>query len=261
MEYRVIALACLITGALAVSACSRTSGGGSTSHAGPSYVIGGSTRTGSTASVPGTTFDRTGYPHPGPGAPATRPSHHSQGDVMLVGLIRGAYRSAPGVELTTATTPSRRFVLQLRRDAVVGEEFVDPRPNGVALVTRTGFPTYERGAHQSCWRRLAPPDARNLVNVPGPFPDNGKVERLASPSDAWRAVIETHSSFWFLASRVTSPAVKDKSFLFLTINPHSHQIQSIRVGQPDPAVTGRLQVKTLPISPTLPMPTPSCTPA
>jgi hypothetical protein len=182
--------------------------------------------------------------------------------LTLVGLIRGAYRSAPGVELTTTTTPpSPRFVLQLRRDAVVGEEFVDPRPNGLTLVTRTGFPTYERAAHQSCWRRLAPPDARNLVNVPGPFPDNGKVERLASSSDPWRAVIETHSSFWFLASQVKSPTVKDKSFLFLTINPRSHELESIRVGQPDPAVTGRMQVKKLPTSPTLPRPTPSCTPA
>jgi hypothetical protein len=62
-----------------------------------------------------------------------------------------------------------------------------------------------------------------LVNVPGPFPDNGKVADLTRTQDAWRAVIETHSSFWFLASQVKSPTVNDKSFLFLTINPGSHQ--------------------------------------
>jgi hypothetical protein len=82
-----------------------------------------------------------------------------------------------------------------------------------------------------------------------------------SPNDAQDAVIETHSTFWFLASQVKSPTVKNKSFLFLTINPRSHEIERIRVGQPDPAVTARMQVKTLLVSPTLPMPTPACTPA
>jgi hypothetical protein len=188
-----------------------------------------------------------------------RPDKRSLGDVPLVDLIHTAYERASGVELTAATARSPRFVLRLRRDAVIGEEFIGPRPDGPTLVTRDGFPTYERQSSQSCWRRLAPRDPRNLVNVPGPFPDNGKVEDISPVPGAQRAVIETHSSFWFLPSRVRSPAVKDKSFLFLTINPHTHRIESITVGQPDPAIHATLRVKSLPVSPTLPKPTPTCT--
>jgi hypothetical protein len=116
-----------------------------------------------------------------------------------------------------------------------------------------------RSAHQSCWRRLAPPDPRNLVNVPRAFPDNGKVAAMTPLRHALRAVIETRSSFWFLASRVKPPDVKGKSFLFLTISPSSHRIRSIRVRQPDPAVNARLLVRALPAKPTLPTPTPACT--
>jgi integrase len=41
---------------------------------------------------------------------------------------------------------------------VIGEEFVDPRPDGGTLVTRPGFPTFMRAANRSCWQRLPPSD-------------------------------------------------------------------------------------------------------
>jgi hypothetical protein len=277
-----VATACLII-ALAVSACSGNSASDSAASQARTTVSTDRTAATSTTSPPATTPDKNGYSrligsansgrffrfklaHPGPNAPVITPDKHSHGDVALADLIRRAYQRAPGLELTIATTRSaiptpRRFVLQLRRDVVIAEEYVDPTPNGVTLVTRNGGPTYERAAHQSCWRRLAPSDPRTLVNVPGPFPDNGKVKNLTPTPHAWHAVIETHSTFWFLASQVKAPTVKNKSFLLLTINPQSHEIEGISVGQPDPAVTARMQVKTLPISPTLPTPTPSCTPA
>jgi hypothetical protein len=167
--------------------------------------------------------------------------------------------------LTSATTPSAiaaspRFVLLLRRDSVVAEEFIDPGPNGATLVTRHGFPTYLRAADRPCWQRLAASDARNLVNVPGPFPENGKVRRLPPTGTATHAVIETRSAFWFLPSLVkASPLVNNKSFLFLTIDPRSHEIASIGIRKPDPAVHAQLQVKTLRVSPAIPTPMPSCT--
>ena len=278
MEPR-IATACLITVALGVSACSGNSAGSST--ASPARTTGSTAA--ATAPPSATTpeknghsrligskdsgrFYRFGLAHPGRNAPVITPDKHSHGDVALASLIRRAYRRAPGLELIISTTRSaipatRRFVLELRRDAVIAEEYVDPAPDGVTLVTRNGGPTFERAPQQSCWRRLAPSDPRTLVNVPGPFPDNGKVRTLTPTPHAWHAVIETHSTFWFLASQVTSPTIKNKSFLFLTINPRSHEIEWIRVGQPDPAVTGRMQVKTLPVSPSLPPPTPACTTA
>jgi hypothetical protein len=145
---------------------------------------------------------------------------------------------------------------------VIGEEFADPRPDGGTFVSRHGFPTYMRAANQSCWQRLASSDPRNLVNVPGPFPENGKVRVLPSTRHAWQVWLETRSAFWFLPSQVkASPIVNNKSFLFLTINPHTHEIESIRVEKPDHAAHARLLVKTLPVGPKLPTPTPSCTPA
>jgi hypothetical protein len=137
--------------------------------------------------------------------------------------------------------------------------FLDPRPDGGTLVTRHGFPTFLRATNRSCWQRLPPSDPRNLVNVPGPFPENGKVRVLTPTRHAWHAWLETRSAFWFLPSQVkASPIVNNKSFLFLTIDPHTHQIESIRVNKPDHAAHAHLQVKTLPVSPTLPTPRPSC---
>jgi hypothetical protein len=277
----VVAAACLVALAVPAAGCSGGSGGGS--RGGSRGSSGGSSGGGSTAAATGaatsacsraaasttpppkTTYDKTGYPHPGPCEPAMRPGERPSGDVALLAMVRRAYLGAPGLELTTATAPAAiatapRFVLQLHRDLVVGEEYVDPRPGGVTLVTRSGFPTYARAGGQACWRPLAPPDARNLVNVPGPFPDDGKVERLTPSGGFWRGLIETHSSFWFLPSRVTRPTVKDKSFLLLAVSPRSHRIESIRVGQPDPAVAARLRVIVLPVSPAIPTPTPTCAP-
>jgi hypothetical protein len=119
-----------------------------------------------------------------------------------------------------------------------------------------------RAANQSCWQRLVSSDPRNLVNVPGPFPENAKVRVLPSTPDAERTLIETRSAFWFLPSRVkASPIVNNKSFLLLTINPHTHEIESINVEKPDHAVHARLLVKVLRASPTIPTPAPTCKPA
>lgn len=259
-----LATVCVVAVALAVSACSGSSAGGSSVAHNSIHSSTGSAAAGSTGSAPATSDDTNGYP---PGAAAKRPPKRPRYVLGPVGVVRRAYRHTPGVELTTATAPSAiaaspRFVLLLRRDAVVGEEFVDPRPDGGILVTRHGFPTFMRAANRSCWQRLAPSDPRNLVNVPGPFPENGKVRVLPPTRQAWHAWLETRSAFWFLPSQVkASPIVNNKSFLFLTINPHTHQIESIRVNKPDHAAHAHLQVKTLPVSPTLPTPTPSCTPA
>ncbi len=201
----------------------------------------------------------------GHGPPAPRPPATPRYTLSPLPVIRRAYRHTAGVELTTATrasaiTASPRFLLQLHGDTVIGEEFVDPRPGGETLVTHLGIPTYMRAPHQSCWRRLARSDARNLVNVPGPFPENGKVRSLPPSHHAWRAIIETRSEFWFLPSRVReSPRIKNKSFLSLTINPRTHMIETITIRKPDPAVRARLHVRTLPYSPAFPTPTPLCT--
>jgi len=171
----ILAAVCVVAVALAVSACSDSSTGSSNTARGPTHGSTGSVTAGSTRSAPATTDDTNGYP---PGPPARRPPRHMRYALGPVRVVRRAYQSAPGLELTTATTPSAiatspRFVLLLRHDTVIGEEFVDPRPRGGTLVTRHGFPTYIRAANQSCWQRLASSDPRNLVNFPTPLTVNG----------------------------------------------------------------------------------------
>jgi hypothetical protein len=170
-----------------------------------------------------------------------------------------AYRHASGIEFATAATgshaPARRFLLTLHNGTVTAEAFIGPR--GLALVRRTGGPTFLRAAGARCWRRLGKEDNRTLLNVGAPFPKNGKVAlsshtapRFAHPR---QIIIETADGFWYLTPPVPSRATY-KSFLTIEFNPTTYAIRSIGVRDPDPAVRATLTVAPLTDRPDNPKP-------
>ena len=181
--------------------------------------------------------------------------------VALLSRIQHVYHHAPGVEVAAArTAPTsaqlRRFLITLHNGTVTGEAFIGPRR--LALVERTGGPTFLRAAGAHCWQRLRESDPRTLLNVGAPFPENGKLIVESNDEHARQLTIETHTGFWHLASRVVPSRTAYKSFLTVRVDPATYAIRSINVRAPDHAVRARLTVTPLPSAPAIPTPTPTC---
>jgi hypothetical protein len=192
----------------------------------------------------------------------------------------------PGVELVAVArsksgeAQGRRFLLALNNGTIRAEEFIGPGRHGVRLVARDNGPTFVRAAGAICWRRLhhsnkrwifkfnktprgplgrlEESDPRTLLNVGDGFPDDGKTLIQRNKTGAQQLVIETHAAFWYLAGSVAPKKIARKSFLTITPNSRNHQITTIQVHAPEPAVRATLTVKPLTTRPSIPRPTPTC---